>query len=144
MIKKAGEWTWFVLFGIISTLWAGYITDFKFTDIQFVEDAIYGRFNALRFIIYLTLLLYTLKNIFQLVQITASRNQVLAIVASIIFPLATLLLFFFFKPLMSDAVQEAAMRTFYVFLFLAVTAVFFAVEVVCLKKVVRFLHDVKV
>jgi hypothetical protein len=97
------EWKWLVAFALISLGVIGFMTQFRFKDLEIQRYDTYYVINAFRAIFYMTLILWTSKNLYLLVDLmTTSKNlyllvdlmttryTVVAIVVSVINPLVGL------------------------------------------------------
>jgi hypothetical protein len=84
------EWKWLVAFALISLGVIGFMTQFRFKDLEIQRYDTYYVINAFRAIFYMTLILWTSKNLYLLVDLMTTRYTVVAIVVSVINPLVGL------------------------------------------------------
>ena len=85
------EWTWLAGCGLASILIVGWLTGFKFGELEIATREVVGSFGA---IIFFTGALYTAKNLYLGVDLMLD-NRVLAILLSIINPIVAMLILIF-------------------------------------------------
>jgi hypothetical protein len=96
LLSIAKEWKWLIACGLISILIIGLMTDFKFNDRDVQIFDTYYVVNPLRIFIFLTLILWTTKNFYMLVNLMTGRYRVIALIVSIVNPLVGLFAFILF------------------------------------------------
>jgi len=84
------QWMWLAGFFPVSIFIIGLMTDFTFRDLEIQLHDTYFVFNSIKAIIYLTLSLWTVRNMYLLVEVMTTKYQILAIFVSFINPLLAL------------------------------------------------------
>lgn len=87
------EWKWLTAFGLTSLMAISLATDFTFRDLEIQKHDTYFVISAFNAIIFLTLILWSLKNLYLLVDLITDRYQILAILVAIINALIALFMF---------------------------------------------------
>ena len=81
------EWQWLITFGLISILIIGLMTNFKFTDVEVQMHDIYLVINPIKSFIFLTFILWTIRNFYLLVDLMTDKYKIIAVFVAIINPL---------------------------------------------------------
>src|SRR5690349_14677115 len=90
------EWKWLAAFALMSTLVIGLMTDFKFGDLEIQLYDTYYVFDAVRALLFLTIMFWTIKNLYMLVDLMTGRYVVMALIVSIVSPLIGLFMIILF------------------------------------------------
>ena len=91
-MKRPKDIKWIIsLLGSMTVL-VGIMTDFTFRDLAFQLHDTYFVFGSFYFIVYGTAIIYTIRNLFLLIDLLAERYKVIALLISIINPLVALFL----------------------------------------------------
>ena len=84
------EWKPLVICGLISVLAIGLMTSFKYNDVEIQMHDSYFIIDAIRACIYLTAIVFTLRNLYFVVDVMSDRYRILAVFVAIINPLVAL------------------------------------------------------
>lgn len=76
--------------GLISVLAIGLMTSFKYNDVEIQMHDSYFIIDAIRACIYLTAIVFTLRNLYFVVDVMSDRYRILAVFVAIINPLVAL------------------------------------------------------
>ncbi|HEU5145066.1 MAG TPA: hypothetical protein VFT90_00055 [Chryseosolibacter sp.] len=79
---------------ISMVLLAAIMTDFTFRDLEFQSHDVYFAIQPYHFVVYGAATLYTIKNLFLLVELITERYRIVALLISIINPLIAVFLIF--------------------------------------------------
>ena len=90
------EFKWLTAFAMISILIIGLATNFKFQDLEIQLYDTYYVFEPVRAFIFLTIMLWTIKNLYMLVDLMTGRYAVIALIVSIVSPLIGLFIIILF------------------------------------------------
>lgn len=89
------EWKPLVISGLISVLTIGLMTSFKYNDVDIQLHDRYFIIDAVRGCIYLTAIIFTLRNIYLLLDFITGRYMILAVFVAIVNPLVALFIIIF-------------------------------------------------
>lgn len=89
------EWKPLVICGLISVLAIGLMTSFKYNDVEIQMHDSYFIIDAIRACIYLTAIVFTLRNLYFVVDVMSDRYRILAVFVAIINPLVALFIVIF-------------------------------------------------
>lgn len=81
--------------GLISLLTTGLMTSFKYNDVEIQMHDSYFIIGAVRACIYLTVILFTIRNLYVVIDMMTDRYKILAVFVAIINPLAALFVIIF-------------------------------------------------
>ena len=84
------EWKPLVICGLISVLAIGLMTSFKYNDVEIQMHDSYFIIDAIRACIYLTAIVFTLRNLYFVIDVMSDRYRILAVFVAIINPLVAL------------------------------------------------------
>ena len=89
------EWKPFVICGLISVLAIGLMTSFKYNDVVIQMHDRYFIIDAVRACIYLTAIIFTLRNLYLVLDFITDRYKILEVFVAIINPLVALFIIIF-------------------------------------------------
>ena len=81
--------------GLISVLAIGLMTSFKYNDVEIQMHDSYFIIDAIRACIYLTAIVFTLRNLYFVIDVMSDRYRILAVFVAIINPLVALFIVIF-------------------------------------------------
>ncbi len=90
-MKWRTEWKWLSIFGLISIIIIGLMTNFRFNELQIQNHDTYYLIGSFKSIIFTTLFLWTIKNLYYLIDVLLNKYKVFAILIAILTPIAILL-----------------------------------------------------
>lgn len=91
-MNMKNEWKWWSAFGVISILVIGGMSSFRFGELTIQRHDTFFTIHSVRAIIYLTVFLATVRNLYLLTELATGRYKIMALLVAIINPIVALFL----------------------------------------------------
>lgn len=91
-MNRKTELKWLTVFALVSVCIIGVMTDFTYRNLEIQMHDTYFVVDPLKGFIFLTFTLWTIKNLYLLVDLMTDRYKIIAVLVSIINPLIALLI----------------------------------------------------
>lgn len=141
------EWKPLLICGLISVLTIGLMTSFKYNDVEIQMHDSYFIIDPARACIYLAAIIFTIRNLFLVIDQLTERYKILAVFVAIINPIAALfmiMLTYFYitfmmgagQPQIGDKLVESMVLTS---LMVALIVVQISIEIKVLQKLRKFM-----